>query len=419
MGCYTHSMKCQACKSIDTRVTLSLGRVVPVNLMEDINKSSSSDTRFSLDLVFCRNCQLVQIESELPKEVVFPSHYPYVSGSTQILVDNFKEQAMLAMQILEIKSDDVVVDIGSNDGSLLLQYFDKCKVIGIEPTNAANIANLKNITTFQEYFTIDSAVKLNNLYSTKIKLVTACNVFAHIPNLENLIEGIKKLIQEKGVFLSESHYLFSLIESLQFDTIYHEHLRYYSATFLVEYFKKHNLQVFRIDKIITHGGSIRVWVSNPGNFKVQDSVAKILMEEAPYYENFEKYLEDFAQRVYFWRHSFRKLISGLRQSGKKISGLGAPSRSSTLLSFAGMSESDISEIGEVLASSKIGKYMPGTGIKIVTEDEMLSNSPDIILILAWHIKDELIKVLKNKYFAGQVLIPLPQPELLSLNKNLL
>jgi hypothetical protein len=409
-------MKCQACNSLDMRMKLSLGRVAPVNLMEAINSRFTSDTRFRLDLFFCGNCQLVQIGSELPKEIVFPPHYPYISGSTQILVNNFKEQSQLAIEVIGIKTDDIVIDIGSNDGSLLLQYSDKCTVIGIEPTDSAKIANQKNINTIQEYFTTDLAVRLNEQYSEKIKLVTACNVFAHIPNLENLIEGIKKLIQEQGVFLSESHYLFGLIESLQFDTIYHEHLRYYSAKFLVDYFKKHDLQVFRIDKIDTHGGSIRVWVSKPGNFKVQDSVARVLAEEESYHENFEIYLEEFAQRVHSWRNSFRKLIAELRQSGKKISGLGAPSRSSTLLSFAGMSENDISEIGEISTSNKIGKYMPGTDIKILTEDQMLSSCPDVILILSWHIKDELIRVLKNKKFTGEVLIPLPQPILVSINK---
>jgi hypothetical protein len=237
--------------------------------------------------------------------------------------------------------------------------------------------------------------------------VTACNVFAHIPDLKNLMLGIDTILEDDGIFISESHYLIGLLETLQFDTIYHEHLRYYSANFLNKLFCDFGYEIIRIRKIPTHGGSIRVWAARSGKYKIDSNVIKFLVdEENNEYYGLNAHLQ-FAKEVSNWRHVFRKTIADIRGSNQSIYAIGAPSRASTLIAYTGLEVSDLFGVGEISGSHKIGRYMPGTRIPIVSEDEVLDRKPDYLLMLSWHIADELIPKLKNKGYQGKFIIPLP------------
>lgn len=367
---------------------------------------------FPLSLHYCESCSLTQIAEELPSDLVFPESYPYLSGTTRILRENFAQQAAVAIIELDLKSTDLVVDIGSNDGTLLSNYISNSHVLGIEPTQAADVAKTNGIPTIKSFFDTGIAEKVVTEFG-KAKLVTACNVFAHIPNLDSLMENIKIILQDDGVFLSESHYLVDLVETLQFDTIYHEHLRYYDANFLMKMFTKYGLEIFNIEKIPTHGGSIRVWASRIGKFKINENVNKFLSDEKKSRHYGIGGLKDFSDQVKNWRHEFRKLIAEINLSGSNVCGIGAPSRASTLISFAGLGNTDIKSIGEISNSHKIGRNMPGTKIPIVDEKILFSDkAPEYLLILSWHIADELIEKIRSQGFKGNFIIPLPKPKII-------
>ena len=400
---------CQFCKKINLKISLDLGFLPPVNVMYKVDEHKNKLDFFPLEFGHCLSCGLVQISDEINSEIVFPEAYPYLSGMTKSLVKNFESQANLVMKKIEIDKDDLIVDIGSNDGSLLEQYVPFMKVLGVEPTAASKAARIKGIETLNKFFTGRIAQEILGQYG-KAKIVTACNVFAHIPDLTDLLSGISKLLHDDGIFISESHYLFDLLNDLQFDTIYHEHLRYYSAMFIVETFKQFNLEVFHIEKIPTHGGSIRVWAGRPGKFLINKSVKVLTSEEKD--KDLDIELQNFTAKVHNWRSNFRSLISGLTGRNLKIIGVGAPSRSSTLVSYAGLNEQDLLMVAELKNSEKIGRYMPGTKIPIVEESEALRNNPDYLLLLSWHISQEIIKNIRDKGYKGGFIIPLPQPYLI-------
>ena len=403
---------CSFCGS-DIRKILDLGFLPPVNVMSSTISKNEQSVGFPLSLHHCESCSLTQIAEELPSDLVFPESYPYLSGTTRILRENFSQQAAYAIKELNLDRTDLVVDIGSNDGTLLSNYSSNSQVLGIEPTQAADVAKANGIPTIKSFFDAAVAGKVVTEFG-RAKLVTACNVFAHIPNLDSLMENIKTILQDDGVFLSESHYLVDLVETLQFDTIYHEHLRYYDANFLTKMFTKYGLEIFNIEKIPTHGGSIRVWASRKGKFKINESVYKFLSNERKSRNYGISGLIEFSDQVKNWRHEFRRLIAEINLSGAVICGIGSPSRASTLVSFAGFGDTDIKSIGEISNSHKIGRNMPGTKIPIVDEKIFFGdNPPDYLLMLSWHIADELIEKIKSQGFKGRFIIPLPKPKIVA------
>lgn len=401
--------QCQNCKNTQLTALLFLGFVPPVNSMALVGSNQSEFNSYSLSLCHCESCLLTQVISAPEMETVFPYNYPYRSNMTQSLVANFQEQANIARDLLNLKNDSLIVDIGSNDGSLLSQYAYFSRVVGVEPTIAAKDALSKGIPTLNEFFdekTCDSIIAKHG----NADLITACNVFAHIPDLINLIKNVRRLLGKDGVFISESHYLDSLIETLQFDTIYHEHLRYYSIEFLKTFLESHKLTVFRIDKIPTHGGSIRIWASKNPKISVDPSVDYFLNEEKNKGNCTLDGLKGFSKKTIKWRHSFLELLMGIRNGGKTVAGLGAPSRASTLISYCGITVDDVFAVGELTYSEKIGRYMPGTTIPVVDEKLLLMDLPDYLLIFSWHIAVPIMKNIVSQGFRGSFIIPLPVPK---------
>lgn len=398
--------KCTYCSAETVRI-LDLGFLPPVNVMNQVYENISQITAFPLNLVFCKGCSLTQISDTIDGNLIFPQTYPYLSGTTKILRDNFYEQAREILSFKPLNQDQLVVDIGSNDGTLLKNYSENCKVLGIEPTGASQVALRDGIDTIHGFFNKKTAEEVLNHYG-KASLVTACNVFAHIPDLKNLMLNIDSILEEDGIFISESHYLIGMLQTLQFDTIYHEHLRYYSANFLSKLFLDFGYEIIKIKEIPTHGGSIRVWAARSGKHKVEAGVSNFLKSErSSQYFGLPALLE-FATQVNVWRHEFRKVVAEIRSANKSIYAIGAPSRASTLIAYSGLENSDLLGVGEIAGSNKIGRLMPGTRIPVISEDEVLSNYPDYLLILSWHIADELIPKLIEKGFAGQFIVPLPQ-----------
>ncbi len=401
--------KCQVSGSKKLNKILSLGNIPFVNDTHKINSNNLITLSAPLELYYCPISKLVQLNIEVDKKILFPKSYPYTSSTTKVLRDNFLQLRKQIDKNNFLKKNDLIVDIGSNDGNLLSNFKDKYKVLGVTPENIGKIAIKKGIPTIIDYFDSNVVKKINKNFG-KAKVITATNVFAHITEVNKLIKNIKNCLSKDGIFISESHYLLPLIETNQYDTVYHEHLRYYSLKSLNYLFSKHQFEIFKAERIPTHGGSIRVYASRKKKYKIHSSVKKIQKEES----NLKTKLLNFKHRVLESKLNFYKLLNKLNKNKKnlKIAGISAPSRSTTLINYLGIDENIIEHIFEVKGSKKIGMYLPGTKIKIVEEKIQKLKKYDYLLIFSWHIQKDIIQVLKKKGYRGKFIVPLPKPKVL-------
>ncbi len=402
---------CQVCGSEKLDDVLSLGYMPPVNQMVPIGEVPRQQPWFPTHLLHCRQCDLVQLGLAVDPVIIFPPEYPYTSGTTKVLRDNFADLQRESAAMLGLRPDDLVVDIGSNDGTLLSNFKNVGnRVLGIEPTDVGDIANSRGIPTVKYYFGSEAARKVKAEHGPA-RVVTAANCFAHMEEVHAIVDGIMEMLGDNGVFISESHYLIGLLDTLQYDTVYHEHLRYYSLTSLKYLLEMHDLEVFHARPIPSHGGSIRVYAARRGQYKVQDSVAQMLAAE-PKGEAMAKRLAAFRNEVVLSKLRLLSMIRDLKEKGARIVGISAPSRASTLVNYVGLDEGLIDYVCEIPGSLKIGKCMPGTGIPVVDEARLFADQPDCAIIFSWHIADELAPKLRAKGFRGQFITPLPKPRAL-------
>ena len=400
--------RCQISGVKDLKTILSLGYLPPVNKLKKINSSLSEDVFYPAELMYSSSSKLFQLSTIVDKEILFPKEYPYTSSTTKVLRENFKELYKECKKILNISHKDLVIDIGSNDGNLLNNFKTSHKVLGITPEKIGKLAIKKGIRTLIRYFDKGTTSLVIKKYG-KAKVVTATNVFAHIENINLLMENILRVLNKDGVFISESHYLVSLIQTNQYDTIYHEHLRYYSLTSLKYLFNKFGLEIIHAKKINTHGGSIRVYAARKKEFKVNKSVNKILKFEKKFL-NQDTY-NTFKKNVVKSKIDLYSVLKKIKDKGYKIYGIGAPSRASTLINYIGLDENIIDCILEIDGSYKIGNYIPGKKIPILSEKKLYNDPPDFVILFSWHISKELKFNLKKKGYKGKFIIPLPYPKI--------
>jgi hypothetical protein len=402
---------CQVCGSTQLDDVLSLGYMPPVNQMVPIGQVPHQQPWFPTNLLHCRECDLVQLGLAVDPVIIFPPEYPYTSGTTKLLRDNFAELQREAAAMLGLTEKDLVVDIGSNDGTLLSNFqAGGQRVLGIEPTDVGDIANSRGIPTVKRYFGPAAAHEVVEKYGPA-RVVTAANCFAHIEDVHAIVDGIVEILGPDGVFISESHYLIGLLDTLQYDTVYHEHLRYYSLTSLKHLLEIHDLEVFHARPIPSHGGSIRVYAGRHGAHTVQDGVRRMLATE-PRGEALSKRLADFKRDVMLSKLRLLSMLRELKEKGARVVGISAPSRASTLVNYVGLDEAIIDYVCEIPGSLKIGKCMPGTAIPVVDETKLFEDQPDCAVIFSWHIADELAPKLKAKGFRGKLITPLPMPRFL-------
>jgi C-methyltransferase C-terminal domain/Putative zinc binding domain/Methyltransferase domain len=399
---------CQVCGHAPLTNVLSLGYMPPVNQMVPIGQVPRQQPWFPTGLFYCAKCDLVQLGLAVDPVIIFPPEYPYTSGTTKLLRDNFTELYSEASAMLGLGPLDLVIDIGSNDGTLLSNFKNGGhRVLGIEPTEVGKIAADRGIPTLTRYFTPAVAAEVKGEHGPA-RVVTAANCFAHIEDVHSIVEGICNLLTFDGVFISESHYLIGLLDTLQYDTVYHEHLRYYSVNSLVNLLQMHGLEVFHARPIPTHGGSIRVYAAPRGTRKVNDSVATMLAAE-PRGEAMLARLNAFRDEVMLSKLRLLAMVCDLKENGARICGISAPSRASTLVNYVGLDEAIIDYVCEISGSLKIGKYMPGTAIPVVEESRLFTDQPDCAIIFSWHIADELAPKLRAKGYRGKLVTPLPVP----------
>lgn len=400
---------CRTCGNEKLETFLSLGSQPLANSFlkkEDLDKE---EPKFPLEVCFCSNCALVQLTFVVPPELMF-SNYVYVSSTSQTFRNHFLGMAETLTAMFHLDSSSLAVDIGSNDG-LLLSGFKKfgVRTVGIEPAaNIALSAQQNGIETINEFFSASTASKIVNEKGS-VDIVTANNVFAHIHDIKSVVENVKKMLKDDGVFVIEAHYLFDMIEKMNFGAVYHEHLSHYTATALVNFFKKQEMAVFRIDRVPTHGGSLRVFVQkNSGKHPVDSSVSNLLKEEENKgVQNKETYAL-FASKVLEIKDRLTTLLKELKDKGSVVAGFGAPAKMIPLLNFCSIGPSEIQFIVDE-NPLKQGLLTPGTHIPVVSMSELEKNLPDYLLILAWDFAEEIMRKTASLHSKGvKYIIPFPE-----------
>ena len=388
---------------------LSLGHQPPSNAFlkeEDLNKP---ETYYPLDLFYCGKCKLVQLGYAVDPNILF-KEYVYTTGTNNSLVKNFIELVEKLVKKFKLTKSDFAIDIGSNDGTLLKWYLKyNIKILGIEPSSAADIAIRERAPTIKEFFNKKTALKIEKKYG-KAKVITAANVFAHVKDLKSFVEGVKELLTDNGVFVLESHYLLNLITDMQWDSIYHEHLRYYNLKSLIYLFNKFDMDLFDAERIITHGGSIRVYVCKKGDYSKSNNIRKLVeMEEGNGLYNKETFMK-FSRKVLLHKMEIQEMLRTIKKKGKRIVGIGAPAKGNTLLNYCNITP-DIMDFIVEKSDLKIGLYAPGIHIKVVEENFLFEEQPEYAFLLAWNIADEIIPKLKKMGYKGKFIVPIPKPHI--------
>ncbi len=405
-------MKCQICRN-ETEQFLDLGQHPPCDFLT--KDEFSQEIFYPLTVYLCPNCNLVQLGQPVNQEALFLPRvgYHHIAALSSSFLKHLDILATETVERFSLTPDDLVVEIGSNDGALLEAFQRKgVRILGVDPTDVVQMADDKKLATIRKFFNEDIAVEIADTYG-KAQVVTALNTFAHVSSLYSVARGISRLLTDDGVFVSENHYVLDLIKDLQYDFIYHEHSRYYSLRSLVFLFHRFNMDVFDIERIPTHSGSIRVFACKRGAYTISDSVTALLREEEAFGLHELNTYHEFAKKVREHQKNFRDMLQNIRAKGKTIAGLTFPARAVTLLNSGGIGPETICYITE-MSHLKIGKFSPGTHIKVVDQKILFDeDAPDYGLLLSWHIRDELIPRFKQKGFRGKFIIPLPTPKIIS------
>lgn len=403
-------MRCQVCSSDKTDLFLDLGdQPACIFLSPDQFKS---EKKFRLDVYYCHKCNLVQLGHLVDPAFMFGKDYHHIAALSQSFKDHLNAMAEKLSARFKLGKKDLIVDLGSNDGALLEAFAPRTRVLGVDPSDVAEIAIKKGLETLREFFDEKLAAKMAKKYG-QAKLITSLNTFAHVGKLDSFVRGVKDLLTDDGVFVSESHYVMDLIKELQYDFIYHEHSRYYSLKHLVYLFKQFGMEVFDVERIPTHSGSIRVFAAKAGAYKVEKSVKELLAAEDAFGLSDLKTYQEFGRKVQEHRKAFPAMLKKLKSQGKTIVGVTFPARAVTLLNYCGIGPDLLSYISE-RSHLKIGRYSPGTHIVVKDEAEFFGKQPDFGLLLSWHIRKEILPKFQSRGFKGKFIIPLPEPTVVDM-----
>lgn len=411
MSSYGPVTSCQTCGHKDLESVIFLAYLPSVNVMSPIGAPHDLQQWFPAEMLRCPVCTLVQLGYVADPHLIFPPDYPYTSGTTRILRENFADLYRNAKALLDLQPHHFIVDIGSNDGTLLKNFKEGGhKVLGVEPSLQAKLAEQNGVDTLMAFF---GTVATDTILKThgQTDVITAANVFAHILKPNSVVENIIRLLKDDGVFISESHYLLDLIQTLQYDTIYHEHLRYYSLQSVKFLLEKHGFTVFKVQRIPTHGGGIRVYASRNKTFVSDGSVEALLREEEKAGLTGTSWIKDFRDGILRSKLELYGLLKDIKAKGQLVYGISAPSRASTIVNYVGLDDGLLPCILEIKGSKKIGKFMPGRNIPVLDESKLYEDQPPYALLLSWHIADELMKNLKKRGYRGDFILPLPKPRI--------
>ena len=404
---------CQISGKKDISEVIDLGVQPLCDSLLSFNQIKNNNEKFyPLKLMRSRSLGCGQL-SYVPKDSeIYHLNYPYRPGITKEVVDHHCEQADKIIKKNKIEKNSLVVDIGSNDGTLLNEYKQKgMKVVGVEPTNMAKLANEINIETLQMSFNQEATKKIIKKYG-KAKLITATNVFAHMSTLNDVMSGIFNLLDDNGLFILENHYIIDILRLNQYDSIYHEHIRSYSLTSLDYLFNLYNMKIINAEIVERYNGTIQVTVSKNKNVTQDSSIKFILNNEKDFGLFKDDVWSKFKKNVLQTKNELRKVLNEIKKNKKNIVANSCPGRCSTLLNFCDIGKDFIPYIAEQPTSPKLNKYLPGKHIPILDNKILFEEQPDYVLILAWHYAEPIIKSLKIRGLRSKFIIPLPEVKII-------
>lgn len=403
---------CRSCGSSSGREVLDLGlQPLANNLIPVPPEEGVEEPRFPLIVDVCDDCFLMQLRELVPPVTLF-SEYLYFSSFSDAMLKHAREAVGQHTADYSLGSESLVVEIASNDG-YLLQYFNEKGIpsLGIEPAaNIAKVAQGKGINTRVDFFTNALAEQLV-AEGKQADLILGNNVFAHVPDVNDFVAGIATLLKTHGVAALEFPWGHEMVRQLEFDTIYHEHVYYFTAVALIPLFNRHGLEIFKIEKLPIHGGSLRIHASKEGKRTVESSVHAVVDEETSAGVTTAEYYENFSNSVVDLKKSLLELLAELVGKGHSIAAYGASAKGSTLLNYCGIGRETLSFIVD-RSTYKQGKFSPGMHLPILSPEALLEKHPDYTLLLTWNFADEILAQ-QHEYRAvgGRFIIPVPQPRI--------
>lgn len=414
-------MNCRHCNTSLKNVFVDLHSSPPSNSFlsfEDLNKP---ELFYPLKTYVCDNCFLVQIDEFKNAHDIFNDEYVYFSSYSKSWLEHSERYCEKMIKRFGYNSTSSIIEIASNDG-YLLQFFLKkgIPVLGIEPTtNTAEVAIKKGIETITEYFSVDSASEIIKTRK-KADLLLGNNVLAHVPNINDFVDGMKIILSENGVITMEFPHLYQLVKYNQFDTIYHEHFSYLSLFSVIKIFKNSGLEIFDVEELPTHGGSLRIYAKHieDQTKSINSNVNKVLQQEIKAGINTLEYYKNFQSNCEIAKLDFLNFILSAKKSGKKIVGYGAAAKGNTLINYCGIKKDLINYVVDI-NPNKQNKFLPGSHIPVLNEDILKKERPHYVIIFPWNIKDEIIEQLNYiKDWGGKFITVIPEIKIIDpITKN--
>lgn len=404
-------MQCRFCKTVLEHVFIDLINSPASNSFLTKEQLNEPEAFYPLKVYTCHTCFLVQVDEYKKSDAIFDSNYAYFSSYSTSWLAHAKRYTEMMVDRFGFTDQSQVIEIASNDG-YLLQYFKEknIPVMGIEPTaNTAEVAVAKGIKTIVEFFGVELADRLANHWEVKADLLLGNNVLAHVPDIVDFVGGMKIILADKGVITMEFPHLMQLVDNNQFDTIYHEHFSYLSFYTVKQIFEAAGLEMFDVDEIPTHGGSLRIYAKHKEDFTkdISLNVAAVLKKEMDKGIAGLAYYDNFQQKALKVKLDITSFLIEQKRAGKKVAAYGAAAKGNTLLNYCGI-KNDLIEFVVDANPHKQNKWMPASHIPVMNEEYLKEHKPDFVIILPWNLKDEITAQLSYiKEWGGQFVIPIP------------
>ena len=403
---------CLSCGCTQLQEIMSFGETALADRLMTAPQLAEPEPKAPLDLMFCPECALVQIHHTVDPEVLFCNNYPYYSSVSPSLMRHFRASAEDIMRVRRLGPDSLVVEAASNDGYMLKPFLEAgIQVLGIDPADGPAAAAVKaGVRTLNTFFSLELARTLADREHVAADVFLANNVLAHVPDLNNFVEGIRTLLKPNGVAVLECPYLLDLIAHNEFDTIYHQHLCYFSATALDRLFRRHGLFLNEVTRVAIHGGSLRLFVGR--SEQVGSSVRELLADEHAAGVATFAYYADFAGKVRRLRERLTAMLADLKAQGRRIVGYGAAAKANTLMAYCGIGAAQLDYLVD-LNPNKQGLFYSGNHLPIHPPSRLAADPPDYLLILAWNFASEIMQQQSAfRAAGGKFIVPVPEPVIL-------